>query len=199
MESDRQLAERISQRDAQAFDLLMSRYRWRIRGHLLRITRDEAAADDLTQDVFLRLWERASQWDAKGPFRAWLMRIATNLALNHLRSVRRSRERPLRPAPSRLDEDDENLAPGWMVDASALGPDEILEQLEQRQLLGHLLDKLPEEKREMLHMVHDEQMNYQEVAEALGIPLGTVKSRMHYTIKRLSQQWRQIDPEWEDR
>ena len=89
--------------------------------------------------------------------------------------------------------------PGWMVDASALGPDEIFDLAEQRELLSQLLDELPEEKRELLHLVHDEEMNYEEVAEALGIPVGTVKSRMYHTIKLLSRQWRQNNTKWENR
>ena len=199
MDSDEELAKRVGRRDGQGFDLLMRRHDHAVRGHLLRILRDEAAAEDLTQEVFLRRWNHSDQWSGKGPFKAWLLRIATNLALNHLRTVRRRRQQPLAPPQPTGDEDADNLVPGWMVDASALGPDEILELAEQHQRLGHLLDDLPEEKRELLRMVHHEEMNYEQVAEALGIPLGTVKSRMHYTIKQLSRQWRRNSTEWENR
>lgn len=197
LESDTELAKRIGQRDGQAFDRLMQRYREQIRRHLLRIVRDEAAAEDLTQDVSLRLWERASQWDRKGPFRAWLMRMATNLALNHLRSVRRGRERPLKPPPVGPDDDEEQLAPGWMVDASALGPDVIADLTEQREILRGLLDALPDEKRDVLQMVYDDQMDLATVAGALGVPIGTVKSRLHYTVRWLRRQWLHIQRQWE--
>jgi RNA polymerase sigma-70 factor (ECF subfamily) len=94
MPSDQHLMGRVRERDARAFEALFERYGELIRRHLARITRDDAAAQDLVQEVFLRVWTRAEQWDGRGPFKAWLYRIATNLALNHLRSVRRRREQP---------------------------------------------------------------------------------------------------------
>ena len=198
MKSDRQLVERICRQDSRAFDELMRRYESPIRGHLLRIVRDPAAADDLAQDVFLRLWQRAGQWRGKGAFRAWLMRIATNLALNHLRTLRRRPHRPLQPAPAPGDEDQDNTLPAWMVDASAVGPDEALERAERRDLFRRMIEELPEEKRQVLQMVHEEDMDLADVARALGVPLGTVKSRLHYTIKHLGSQWRRIQDQWEN-
>jgi len=189
LESDRILVERISRRDSQAFDVLMQRYSRQVKVHLLRIVRDEAAADDLAQDVALRVWERASQWNGQGPFRAWLMRVATNLALNHLRSIRRKRERPLALPERSAEEDDENLVPGWMIDTSSLGPAEVVDLAEQKELLRDLLKTLPEEKRQVLQMVHEEGMDLTEVAEAMGVPVGTVKSRLHYTFRWLGRQW----------
>ena len=158
MPSDQDLMVRIRARDADAFETLFARYGETVRGHLRRILRDEAAAEDLVQEAFLRVWTRAGQWNGQGTFRAWLFRIATNLTLNHLRSVRRRREQPLEIPPERADEEDENPAPSWMVDASSLGPDALLEQAEQYRLLRRFIDELPEEKREVFRMVHDAEM-----------------------------------------
>ena len=77
-----------------AFDMLFGRHSSFVAARLGRMVRHGGAADDLLQEVFLRLWTRAEQWDGRGSLRAWLGRIATNLALNHLRSVRRRRLRP---------------------------------------------------------------------------------------------------------
>ena len=189
MDSDRALVNRIRRRDPHAFDVLMQRYAEQVKAHLRRIVRDEAAADDLAQEVSLRVWERASQWDGRGPFKAWLMRVATNLALNHLRSTRRKREQPLVFEDRSNEEDEEGLAPGWMIDRSALGPEQTVDLAEQKELLRDLVDALPEEKRQVLQMVHDQEMELLEVAKALGVPLGTVKSRLHYTVKWLDRQW----------
>src|SRR5918911_756040 len=93
--ADRELLERIARRDACAFEVLFERHRETVRRRLGAIVRDEAAAEDLSQEVFLRVWTRAEQWDGRGAARAWLLRVATHLALNHLRSVRRRREEPL--------------------------------------------------------------------------------------------------------
>ena len=148
MPAERDLMRRIVQRDASAFDALFARHGPPVRLRLVSIVRDEAVADDLLQEVFLRLWTRAEQWDGRGELRAWLGRIATNLALNHLRSGRRRRQRPLEvPAHAGEDEEDKNLG---------------------------------------------------EAAEQLGIPVGTVKSRLHYALKRLFEQWQEIEGDREN-
>jgi RNA polymerase sigma-70 factor (ECF subfamily) len=184
----------IRERDASAFETLFLRYRGPVRRHILRVVREEGAAEDLLQEVFLRIWICAEQWDGRGAFKSWLFSIATNLALNHLRSVRRRRDGPLEIPSDRYDDDEfENVTPGWMADRSSLGPDEILEQTERRELLQRFLGELPEEKREILRMVHDAEMEIRDVAESLGIPEGTVKSRLHYATKLLARRWKSID------
>ena len=131
MPSDQVLVDRLLQGDANTFEFISERYEEPICRHLLHIVRDDAAVEDLLQEVFLRVWTRAEQWNHSGPFKAWLYRVATNLALNHLRSVKRRRERPLEITDSWSDDDDEdNFLPSWMSDASALTPDTILELTE---------------------------------------------------------------------
>ena len=127
MSSDGDLVKLILERDAHAFETLFERYGELIRRHLVRITRDDVAAQDLLQEAFLRVWTRAAQWDGRGSFKAWLYRIATNLALNHLRTIRRRREQPLVVVDD-WDEDEGDLVPAWMVDASAPGPGAELER-----------------------------------------------------------------------
>jgi len=192
--SDQDLVERIRERDAQAFEMLFERYGEMIRRHLARTVRDDAAAQDLVQEVFMRVWTRAEQWSGRGSFKAWLYRIATNLALNHLRSVRRKRERPL----DVFDEwsDDEgglNPAPAWLIDTSALGPDAALEQAERRARFQQIVEKLPHEKREAFRLVHEMEMSMRDAADELGVPEGTVKSRLYYAKRRLAHQWQDME------
>lgn len=192
--SDAELLERVRGRDAEAFEALFARYRGSVGRFLARMVRDEAAAGDLGQEVFLRVWTRAEQWDGRGGVRPWLFRIATNLALNHLRSVRRRRELPL--VPPRGDfEEDESRVPAWMIDGATLGPEAALELSERRALLRRLVDELPDEKREVFRLVHDAEMEIREVADALAIPEGTVKSRLHHARRRLAREWERS--EWE--
>lgn len=191
--SDEELMARIRERDADAFDELVARYAKTIGRRLRGIVRNEDAASDLLQELLLRLWTHAHQWDERGPLKAWLFRIATNLALNHLRSVRRRRERPLEIAPDPDDESEESLIPSWMIDASAICPEEAVVQAERERLVRSLVDQLPEEKREVLRLVHDEDMNVREVSEALGVPEGTVKSRLHYARQRLTRECKSIE------
>ena len=199
MPSDRDLIGRILERDAHAFETLFERYRETVRRHLVRIVRNDTAAQDLVQEIFLRVWTHAEQWNGRGAFKAWLYRIATNLALNYLRSVRRRREHPLN-VPTDWDEaEEESPVPAWMIDASALGPDAALELAERRQRIRRLIGRLPEEKREVFHLVHEMEMSMRDAADELGIPEGTVKSRLYYAKRRLAREWRDLEgeTEWE--
>jgi RNA polymerase sigma-70 factor, ECF subfamily len=188
--SDHELVAQIREHDARAFEALCLRYGPVLLRHLLSTVHDQDAADDLLQEVWLRVWTRAEQWDGRGTLTSWLRRIATNLALNYLRSVHRRRQQPLERPPDAADEEDNVQAPAWLVDAAALGPEAVLEQAERRALLRRLMGALPAEKREVLRLVHDAEMDTREVAATLGIPEGTVKSRLHYGTKRLAQAWR---------
>ena len=202
MSSDRDLARRLPLRDqgaVQAFDALHQRYGALVQRHVLRMVRDAVAAQDLTQEAFLRVWTRAEQWNERGSFKAWLLRIATNLTLNYLRSRRRRPQQPLEPMLPSWDVDDESdLAPAWLVDRASLGPEAVLELSELRQAVIELLDALPEEKREVLWLVQGGDMSIGDVAEALDIPEGTVKSRLHYARRHLAEQWEGMRKEWEE-
>jgi RNA polymerase sigma-70 factor (ECF subfamily) len=202
--SDEDLVARVRERDTRAFELLFARYNEHILRHLAYIVRSDtahppdAAAQDLVQEVFLRAWTRAEQWDGRGSFKAWLYRIATNLALNHLRSVRRRREQPLVVEDTWDEGDKENLVPAWMVDDSTLGPGAALEQAERLAHFRQLVDDLPASKREVFHLVHELEMSVRDAADELGIPVGTAKSRLHYARKRLARQWQDLQDTWEE-
>ena len=196
-QSDQTLIRKIIKRDAAAFETLFARHSASVRQHILSIVRTESAAEDLVQEVFLRVWMRAEQWNGQGEFKGWLFRIATNLALNHLRTVRRRRQEPLEPPPDEFDDEDERLPdPDWMIDTSSHGPEVMVEQAERSQLLWQLIDGLPQEKREVLHLIYQKEMALREVAIELGIPEGTVKSRLHYSIRHLAREWKEIASGW---
>lgn len=187
VESDEILMRRVRDGDAAAFDVLMARHAAAVRRRLGRIVRDDHWADDLLQEVFLRLWSRAGQWSGAGSVAGWLRRIATNLALNHLRGQRRRRQQPL---PARADADAEA---DWLEDESAFDPADLLEQAERLEQFRRSIDELPEAKREVLRLVHEEDMDIAAAAAELGIPEGTVKSRLHYSMKRLARQLGEIE------
>ena len=190
--SDHELMARVRERDAGAFEALCERNGEPLRRHVLRMLRDADAAEDLLQETLLRAWTHAGQWDGRGTPRAWLFRIATNLALNHIRALRRRRQQPLEVPPDPTDpEDEEPTIPSWMIDRASLGPVEALEATERLALLRRLVARLPEEKREVLRLIHDDELDIAEVAQALGIPPGTVKSRLHYATQRLAREWRE--------
>ena len=198
-QSDQTLIRKIVKHDAAAFETLFARHSASVRQHVLSIVRTESVAEDLVQEVFLRVWTRAEQWNGQGEFKGWLFRIATNIALNHLRTVRRRRQEPLETPPDEFDDEDERPPdPDWMVDTSSHGPEVMVERAEQSQLLWQLVDGLSQEKREVLHLIYQKEMALREVAIELGIPEGTVKSRLHYSIRYLAREWKEIASDWEE-
>jgi RNA polymerase sigma-70 factor (ECF subfamily) len=198
MPSDRDLLDQILRRDASAFEELMVRHRGAVLACVGRILRDQAEAQDIGQEVFLRVWSRAEQWSGDGSVEAWILRIARNLALNQFRSTGRRRWQPLPQAPAATEDDDEDSQPSWLTDVQGLMPDEAAQRLEKHQLVRDLLADLSEDKRELLRLVFDAEMELNDVAERLGIPLGTVKSRLHYTVKNLKREWDQFRQDLEE-
>ena len=199
MPVDRDLIEKIREGDQDACEILCARHEEGLRRYLLRLVHDPAAAEDLLQETFLRLWTRAAQWRGKGAVKSWLFSIARNLAFNHLDSVRRRRQQPLEPPVEPAEEDDEgNPSPAWMADRRTPGADVLLEQAEEHQLLRDAIDTLPQSKRQVFYMVYDGDMEIHEVARELDLPAGTVKSRLFYARKHIAEAWRRLQNEWED-
>jgi RNA polymerase sigma-70 factor (ECF subfamily) len=98
------------------------------------------------------------------------------------------------PPEDNGDEDEAgNFVPAWLIDASALGPDASLELAEQRGLFRRLVETLPKEKREVFRLVHEMEMSMRDVADELGIPEGTVKSRLYYAKKHLAREWQGLE------
>lgn len=195
--NDQELMDRIGAKDEAAFDFLLEKYEEGLRKHIEGIVRQADTAGDTLQAVLLRIWTCAEQWDGRGSLKSWMFRIATNCALNELRRQRRTRETPLiRPVDEMQEED--SSTPAWMLEAAAVAPDEALQIAEQARLVQSLIRTLPDDKREVLRLVVDEQMDVSEVASLLGVPRGTVRSRLHYARRRLAEQWDQIKSEWED-
>ena len=185
--TDTQLADEVADLDASSFETLFQRYCGDVRLQVGRIVRDAAAVDDVVQEIFLLVWERAGQWRAEGEFRSWLMRIATNTALTHLRKVQRRREQRLEFS---LDEaEEQGTAPEWLLESALPGPDAQVERAEERRLVRRLVDELPEDKREAIRLFYDAQMDVREAAERLGVPEGTVKSRLYHGRRQLARSW----------
>jgi RNA polymerase sigma-70 factor, ECF subfamily len=155
-----------------AFEEIVKRYERRVYGTALRIVRRHDLADDVAQETFLRAWQRLSSFDLERPFGPWVCRIAANLAINHVRSpVAREEGLP----EDRPDPPDAGQTPlARVLDAEA-----------ERVLQGALRD-LPAEQRAVLTLRVVEEMSYKEIAEALGVPAGTVMSRLARARDRLA-------------
>lgn len=174
------LVARARSGDLTAFNTLVLRFQDGVYGLTLRMLGDPAAADDATQDAFIRAWQRLETFRG-GSFRAWLFTIAANRARDELR--RRSR-RPTRSLDeSRDDPDHADIDP---VDG---GPSahEVLEQGELRRALEAALRTLPDDWREVVILADVQGLDYVEVAAVTGVPVGTVKSRLSRARGRLRE------------
>lgn len=146
-------------------------------------------ARDLTQETFVRAIRALDRFDPSRPFRNWVFRIASNLAIDHLR------RRRLRTVSINVDEDDERgMRAPVLVDAGSR-PDEVHEQTWLSEKLARLVERLPAEYRMVVHLRHREQLSYEEIAETLGVPLGTVKARLHRAHHRLRALWMSETPD----
>ena len=188
MLSDEILLMKIAIRDAEAFEMLASRYRDALRRYLSGMTRDSNVAEDLLQETLLRVWTRAEQWNGQGTVKSWLFRVATNLALNDMRNRKRRREQTLDTGHADSDFGTPDT-PAWMAGAFALTPEQCALQAEDATRLRRLVAELPEAKRNVLRLVYEEDMELRDVAGLLDIPEGTVKSRLYHARKHLSRCW----------
>jgi RNA polymerase sigma-70 factor, ECF subfamily len=168
-------------------DSLYREYRVRVTAQVRRLVRDEAACEDLVQETFFRAWEHRNDWREVRSFERWLARIATNLALNHLRARNRSRER-LFVDFGEAGEVERSVLEKALTDFANPGPESQLAHASERSLVRRLIAELPDEKRMVLELVGQEDYSVRETSEALGIPDGTVKSRLHYGRRAIAEK-----------
>lgn len=174
------LVARARSGDLPAFNSLVLRFQDAVYGLTLRMLGDPASAEDVTQDAFIRAWQRLETYRG-GSFRSWLFTIAANRARDELR--RRAR----RPSSS-LDEarDDPDRADLDPADAGPTAHD-LMEQAELRRALEVALRALPDDWREVVVLADIQGLDYAEVAAVAGIPVGTVKSRLSRARGRLRE------------
>jgi len=142
-------------------------------------------ARDLTQETFVKAIRAIATFDLDRPFRNWIFRIATNLAIDHLR------RRRLRTVSIDVDPGDEahgSMRAPLLIDPGDR-PDERYARARLSERLARLVAQLPPDYRTVVHLRHHDQLSYEEIAQVLGIPLGTVKARLHRAHHRLRALW----------
>jgi RNA polymerase sigma-70 factor (ECF subfamily) len=180
--TDYSLVERCRDNDDAAFSEVVTRYKAKIYNYIYRMTGSSEDAEDLTQEVFIRMYTSIDSFRGQSSLNTWLFRIAGNLCIDRFR---RTKNRT--PAYS-LDEpigDGEHV---HEVADSTYEPHRLLENVEMAEQIQFALAKLPEKLRATL-LLHDiEGMPYEEIAQVVGCPLGTVKSRLFNARMQLRQQ-----------
>lgn len=175
--SDEQLAQRALAGEEAAFDELVRRHQSRVYHLAYVMCRDRDLADDWAQEAFVRAFEQLRHFDSTRPFTPWLLKVATNVCLNQ---VRRGSLTTVSLEATDNPEDE----PRQIAD-EALTPPMRLEQRELTECVQAALAELPEKYRVVMVLRHLEDLEYDEIAAATGLPLGTVKTFLHRGRERL--------------
>jgi RNA polymerase sigma-70 factor (ECF subfamily) len=168
------LLQRIAERaDPAAFRELYEAYGPRVKAYMMRKGADAGTAEDLAQETLLTVWRKAALYAGdKGSMTTWVFAIARNLRIDRLR-----REVPWQELPE-----------GRMAEVSGEPlPDEAMAEKERRERVQAALAALPAEQREAVSLAYLEGLSHSEIAERLGVPLGTVKSRMRIAYQKIRQ------------
>ena len=165
-----------------AFNALVLHYQDSVFNAALRIMGDEDLAADASQETFISAFKSIQSFRG-GSFRAWLMRTVTNACYDELR---RKKRRPTTPLEPDTDDGEEMDTPRWLADPS-MTPDQVAEADELEHAIQHCLDNLPLEFKTVVVMADVQGMDYVEVASAVRVPLGTIKSRLARARLRLRE------------
>jgi RNA polymerase sigma-70 factor (ECF subfamily) len=165
-----------------AFNTLILHYQNSVYNTALRILGDEDLAADATQEAFISAFKSISSFRG-GSFKAWLMRTVTNACYDELR---RQKRRPTTPLEPDTDDGEEMDSPRWLADPN-MTPDQKAEADELEHALQHCLNNLPVEFKSVVVMADIQGMDYSEVAIAIRVPLGTIKSRLARARLRLRE------------
>lgn len=180
-DADAGLVARCKGNDLTAFDEIVERYQHKIYRYVKRLVGNETDAEDITQEVFLKALNSLHGFREESTLQTWLFRIATNLCRDTIR--RRQREKGWLPLWRSTDSEEEEGA----IDLpdTREEPERLLLQEELSKVLHEAIDRLPIAMRQVI-VLHDiESLSYEEVAQSLGVPVGTVKSRLFHARARL--------------
>lgn len=185
--TDERLLSAFLSGDTQAFEVLVLRYRSPLYNLLLRSVRDPQTASDLLQEVFLRVIKRADKFHGSAKFSTWIFTIARNLTIDHARRMQHRRHRSL-DVPLGAKEGEAPSANGTLVDrvvgTEVVGERAVDSQEIQRRVAA-AVELLPTEQREVFLMRQLQGLAFQDIADVVGVPVNTVKSRMRYALERL--------------
>jgi len=180
-----QLIDSCLRGDQRAWDLIVTRYWRKVFNVAYKFVGRHDLAEDLTQDVFLKIFKALGTFDRRANFQTWLMSVSRNLCIDHYRSVRKERELVDRSVDSAE------------VSAVSGEPDALLalERGDRRARLHDALAQLPDTLRTAVMLRDIQELTYQEIADKLALPEGTVKSRINRGRKELARQIRRTMPD----
>ena len=183
-DSDESLMLRYRDGDVRAFELLVTRHRKALFNFILRFVRDTAAAEDVTQETFLRLVKGADAYERQAKFTTWLYTIARNLCVD---AARRGKHRKAASLDAPLGDEDGSASLLDLVPDGAAGVDRQAQSRELAVRLRQAIEALPDEQREIFLLREVADLQFNEIANVIGCPENTVKSRMRYALEKLRE------------
>jgi RNA polymerase sigma-70 factor (ECF subfamily) len=174
--SDAELIERCLGKDNSAWDLVVARFRRKIFHISYKFTGKHDEAEDLTQEIFFKVFKSLDKFNRDADFSTWLSSVARNYCIDHYRASKREREVLV-----------EDLVAFDLAPASSGNPHRALEDQDRRSFLRRGLDMLPDKLREAVVLRDLQGLSYQEMADRLALPEGTVKSRINRGREELSR------------
>lgn len=187
--TDEKLLQDYRNGEAGGFELLVRRHTRELYQFVLRFTGESGAAEDVIQETFLQVHNSAAAFDPTRRFKPWLFTIAANKARDYLRKVGRRHEVPFEAYVGAKEEGGQRFID--LLSGDDVLPHEDLILDEKRRFVRSIMETMPTRFSEVLILAYYHRFAYKEIAEIIGIPLGTVKSRLHAAIIYFGQQYRE--------
>ncbi len=188
--TDESLLGEYLEGQAGSFELLVRRHVPELCLFVTRFTGDPVAAEDVVQETFLQVHNSATAFDPARKFKPWLFTIAANKARDYLRKLSRRREVPFDARIGNEDEDGQRFID--LLSRKDVLPHEELLAEESRRVVESVVSKMPTKLSEVLILAYYHRFPYKEIAEIVGIPLGTVKSRLHAAVVHFDERYREL-------
>jgi RNA polymerase sigma-70 factor (ECF subfamily) len=183
-ERDLRLMQLVKEGDMGAFRELVETHQQRVLGTIGRMLGDDTEAEDLSQQVFVRIWKSAGRWEPSAKFTTWLYTIVRNLVFNE------SRRRSRRPARSLEEMQDDEEHPRQFADAGTKSPDVTLLDAEMQDAIERAIQELPEAQRMAVVLRRYQDVSYEEIAEVLNLTVPAVKSVLFRARTELREKLR---------
>ncbi len=186
-DSDKELVKRAKEGDLRAFDMLVLKYQRRVFRLISRLIKNTSEVEDVAQETFIKAFRAIQQFRGDSAFYTWLYRIAVNTAKNHLFS---KGKRPITLSELAKNEDSESYD---AIDAvSNESPEGNLAGLQIAEAVNHAVNKLPEELSTAVILREMDGLSYEEIAEVMNCPIGTVRSRIFRAREAIAQELRPL-------